>query len=646
MELEYMLEKYERENISPILSKSYKTLVSNQKKESEKYLNSQSTSAEAFVPIHAQALRNAKETQKLEWNSKNADWLISDAGKSIQKNEKLANDINLLIANYQLVLYNELGEGKYTKLSKEVGMDYAVFYVNNRLKDKLTDQLAKYKVPKSSLEYITKKIMGESIIGTVRNMAFKDSDTEKEIRDKAEKIYSPSGLETAAAQTGALAIDAATTYLSPVPTKILSLPIKFSLKTTTAWEAAGHALSYIMKDSTTSTEALSEFTFGSSDTIKQLETNAKKMSAGNSVYLRKINNVLENPVKLPQGKYSPYQYKEADRLLLSIKDDSKTFLHTVETVANEAKVKLKKHNSVPPWMEKMSRADLAKYSAHFTAVAMTMSSNNIKQMKVDGKVMTVEQVWQKGYNYAVALRQHDIKKEKKEEMEKAQETTTTQQETQGTNPTKAENAPQESDPQKKSDQYSGWADMLEAALPNGTKDILSNLGYILATLPDLIAGMFTGNAKSLQLKDNIFPLAAIIAGLFIKRNTFLKVLLMGFGGATLFYKASKDTLDLKKFNDDNSKPYRIYKTYADEPLNSRLSNPVIKDGTLLMTIDGDPNVITLSDVALENYRQGKLPLNTLANKVLESWDKQNLALNEELENERNITTRQTQSRTI
>ena len=65
-ELEYMLEKYERENISPILSKSYKTLVSNQQKEREKYFNSQSSAAGAFVPIHGQALRNAKEMQKLE----------------------------------------------------------------------------------------------------------------------------------------------------------------------------------------------------------------------------------------------------------------------------------------------------------------------------------------------------------------------------------------------------------------------------------------------------------------------------------------------------------------------------------------------------------------------------------------------------
>ena len=134
-ELEYMLEKYERENISPILSKSYKTLVSNQQKEREKYFNSQSSAAGAFVPIQGQALRNAKEMQKLEWNSKNVDWLTNNVGKEIQKNDKLAEDISFLIKNYQVVLYNEFGKDKYVKLSREVGTDYATFYVNKRLQD-------------------------------------------------------------------------------------------------------------------------------------------------------------------------------------------------------------------------------------------------------------------------------------------------------------------------------------------------------------------------------------------------------------------------------------------------------------------------------------------------------------------------------
>ena len=173
-ELEYMLEKYERENISPILSKCYKKLVANQEKESEKYYNSQSTSASAFVPTHAQALRNAKEMQKLEWNSKDVNWLIRDVVNTVGKDGNMQQDLRFLVENYQILLLKELGKDQYLKRSKEVGMDLGSFYVQCRLKDKLMDQLAKYKVPKSSMEYVVKKIMDDSIIGSVRNWTFGD----------------------------------------------------------------------------------------------------------------------------------------------------------------------------------------------------------------------------------------------------------------------------------------------------------------------------------------------------------------------------------------------------------------------------------------------------------------------------------------
>ena len=666
-ELEYMLEKYERENISPILSKSYKTLVANQRKESQKYLNSQSTSAGAFVPIHAQAFRYATEMQKLEWNSKDVNWLIRDVVNTVGKDGNMQQDLRFLVENYQILLLKELGKDQYLKRSKEVGMDLGSFYVQCRLKDKLMDQLAKYKVPKSSMEYVVKKIMDDSIIGSIRNWTFGDgSAAEKQLKDKIEKVYSPSFVENAVAYIGASTVDIATTYLSPIPVKVGPVPIKFSLVTTAAIEVAGRALTsgvsaaanYIWDD--TGSEKLSKHVFGSSDTIKQLESNAKKIAPSNSNFIKKLNRCLENPVKLPQGKYSPYEYKTLDKLFLGASNDSEKLIYATEQAAMKENVKLKKNGGIPPWMQKMSRAELMKYGAHFTAIAMTMKNNNVKQMKVDGKIMTVEQVWQKGYNYLAAVRQYDIDQQKKKAEEQAQNQAS-QQQSQETNAVQAANSQQNSQQngqqnsqqngqqngqQKQSDQYAGWADMLEEAMPNGAKDIISNLGYILAILPDLIAGMFTGNGKALSLKDNILPLAAIVTALFVKKNLFLKMLLLGFGGATLFYKASKDALNLKKLNEENTKPYRIYKTYADEPLDSRLSNPTIKDGALLMSIDGDPNVITLSETALENYRQGKLPLNTLANKVLEVWDKQNLALNEELENERTVANRQTQNRTI
>ena len=40
-------------------------------------------------------------------------------------------------------------------------------------------------------------------------------------------------------------------------------------------------------------------------------------------------------------------------------------------------------------------------------------------------------------------------------------------------------------------------------------EISKNLGYVLAMLPDILVGMFTGRTKSLDLGDNVLPIASI-----------------------------------------------------------------------------------------------------------------------------------------
>lgn len=72
--------------------------------------------------------------------------------------------------------------------------------------------------------------------------------------------------------------------------------------------------------------------------------------------------------------------------------------------------------------------------------------------------------------------------------------------------------------------------------------VAGNLGYIIAMLPDMLLGLFTGKTKSLGLKDNLLPIASIVAGLFV-RNPLLKMLLMGLGGTNLLNKASKEILE-------------------------------------------------------------------------------------------------------
>ncbi|MBR3409624.1 MAG: hypothetical protein IKG94_02445, partial [Candidatus Methanomethylophilaceae archaeon] len=87
----------------------------------------------------------------------------------------------------------------------------------------------------------------------------------------------------------------------------------------------------------------------------------------------------------------------------------------------------------------------------------------------------------------------------------------------------------------------GWQGILTGLGLNGIGDIGRNAGYILAMLPDILLGMFTGKTQSLGIKDNLVPIASIMAGLFVK-NPLLKMTLIGLGGANLINKAGHEQL--------------------------------------------------------------------------------------------------------
>ena len=84
---------------------------------------------------------------------------------------------------------------------------------------------------------------------------------------------------------------------------------------------------------------------------------------------------------------------------------------------------------------------------------------------------------------------------------------------------------------------------------NGFSDIGNNLGYVIAMLPDILVGIFTGKTQSLGLKDNMMPIAAILAGMFVK-NPLLKMTLIGMGGANLLNKAGHEALANKRESND------------------------------------------------------------------------------------------------
>ncbi|MBO5058483.1 MAG: hypothetical protein J6C10_03140, partial [Prevotella sp.] len=172
---------------------------------------------------------------------------------------------------------------------------------------------------------------------------------------------------------------------------------------------------------------------------------------------------------------------------------------------------------------------------------------------------------------------------------------------------------------------SGWDGLLQSFGLNGFSDIGKNLGYVLAMLPDVLVGLFTGKTKSLNLDNSLLPLAAIAAGIFVK-NPILKIMLMGMGGANLLNKTGHEVLDRKQHEGiaspaTNNTSHNVqYRQYPDEPLNPRISTPMLQGRCLVASIDNVPCTIQLPDSVIGAYQSGALPLNTLANAILAKND--------------------------
>lgn len=181
----------------------------------------------------------------------------------------------------------------------------------------------------------------------------------------------------------------------------------------------------------------------------------------------------------------------------------------------------------------------------------------------------------------------------------------------------------------------GWNGLFSSLGLNGMGDIGRNLGYVLSMLPDILVGMFTGRTKSLDIGDNIVPMASVLAGLFVK-NPVLKMLMIGLGGANLLNKAGHEAIDWKR-NEGNSRPVSEnrpvqYRSYPDEPLNPRISNPILKGNNLIATIDRVPCTIQLPEKVTAAYHAGALPLNTLANAILAKSDQTRAMMERNFEN--------------
>ena len=564
-ELEYCLQGYFDGKLAPVMKQVRDELTHKQLEERGRYQSSLAGVLASANPYVNNTEFVLKQTGK--WNSKTTEDYLAMCNQKIWKDKNIVKDLALLAGEWRNAVVKEIGRSKYDALSKACGEDLAYAYVAQRMEDLMIGKLVKDNTPKSTMDYILRKAAQNSIWGLQEELM--KSPLTAEIEARGEKAYKPSKTEKFAGRATASVMDAVT--MGGIG----------SWKSLATLVGSDMALGYILDSKKGNGEqrkeqamelSISKGVFGQNgNAFTGFRSQAKKVNATDNGYVKTLNSKLHNKIHIPQKAFTHMAWT----------DNSFKFPFQKE----QEKRNDPKYKNVPlivaPGKEDAYLEEKAKHDA--------------------AKVAEAERIIQE-----------------KKEAEAQQTETDEQQQVQ---------SEEELQDQPENDNSNGWEGLLKNFGLNGFSDIGNNLGYVIAMLPDILVGLFTGKTQSLGLKDNMMPIAAILAGMFVK-NPLLKMTLIGMGGANLLNKAGHEALANKQEgNDGNAVSYGNttaqavqYKSYPDEPLNPRIANPVLQGNCLVTTIDRVPYTIQLPEHVVGAYQAGALPLNTLANAVLAKSD--------------------------
>lgn len=570
-EMEAFADNYFRCYLAPIMNETQAYLNRKQAEEMKEY----STSASGILSMMATAghpLGDPYQTLRLtgEWNSKTTEEYIEMCKERILASDGIQKDLACMAGQWRETVVEEIGRERYDTLSEQLGCDLAYAYLDYRTDRLMMDKLVSDRIPKSSAEYIIRKAGQSSLLGLAQTL--NRSPLAEEIESRSEAAYRPSTLEKGAghilgASADAVMLGGAGSWAS----------LARFVGADVALTAVADSLMPETPRQQSVEECISKGVFGKENNVfDSFRKEAAMIPAKENTLIARTNGQLENKIPVTNFNFMDWNRKE---------NEKPAWTKDYTMPGNERD---ERYKDVPlvvaPGHEEAYLKDKARQNTGSESQVHTMEStdNNISQ---------------------------DNATESRNERSSDETLPESRKGTEG---------------QAEPTRTSGWDGLLRSFGLDGTGKVAGNLGYVIAMLPDMLLGLFTGKTKSLGLKDNMLPIASIIAGLFV-RNPLLKMLLMGLGGANLLNKAGKETLENQR-NEDNGYLRREngcvqYKHYADEPLNPRIVNPVLKGCTLIATIDGVPCTIQISQTAADANRRGALPLNTLANAILSQSDR-------------------------
>ena len=573
-ETEALMDNYFVCHIAPVMKQTQAYLNEKQGEEMMEY----STSLGGILSMMAtagQPLGDPYQTLKVtgEWNSKTTEDYIAMCREKIVSSEDMQQDIAYIAGQWRDAAVQEVGRERYDELSEKLGCDLAYAYVDYRVEQLMIDRLVKERMPKSSAEYIIRKAAESSLLGLPQVLG--RSPLAEEIEARGEAAYRPSKVEKGVgwalgASADAVMLGGAGSWATFA--KFIGADAAISA-------VAGH-LETDKPEAPTVEACISKGLFGSdSDVFASFWQEAASIPSQENGTISEANNQLHK--KIPIGGFD--------------------FTEWMKT------------GNTQWWPDFGENEREERYKDVPLVIAPGQEEAYLRDMERQAVAEEVQPLQES---------------EQREESE-------TESHDQNIDGDSTAVIGQES-PQAQAVQTNegGWDGLVRSMGLDNLDNITGNLGYVMAMLPDILLGTFTGKTQSLRLKDNLLPMASIVAGLFV-RNPLLKMLLIGLGGANLLNKAGHEALERKRSEGLTAGGRETqYRQYPDEPLNPRIANPVLQGCTLIATIDHIPCTVQLSPTVADAYKAGALPLNTLANAVLAQSDRLNTLASQNYDNSR------------
>lgn len=556
-EVEYCLQHYFNAQLTPIMAQVQDDLNIKQMKELSDYQNSfagmmRSTSI-SMAGQKDDSMEFIKQTGK--WNRKTTEDYVEICRKNIANNKSIQNDFTKIAGEWRNAVVKEIGRDKYNAISTKLGADLSFAYVDYRVEQMMIDHLAAQNIPKSSMDYIIRKAGENSLLGL--SSLLSQSPLDKEIARRYEKAYNPSITEKGIAKVGSFSADTIMTggFCSWASFgKLVGAEVAFA--------GVDYYLDSKNKGQKIKTveDCISQGVFGSQKNVfNGFRQNSKNIISWDNNYIKNFNNKLNKNMGITTTK--------------------PLYVDALKPIPLPQQ----------PWQTTKTNKD------KYKDVPMMVAPGHEEEYLANKKILD-EQKSKAENNINESEESLETNQDKNEETSLSD------------NEDKQENSQLSNE--------NGWAGLLNSIGMGNIGDIGNNLGYVIAMLPDILIGLFTGKTKDLNLQNGMLPLASVIAGMFVK-NPLLKMTLMGFGGMNLLNTAGGEILDRK--NEQSHKSVQ-YKTYNDEQLNPRIQNPILQGNCLVANIDKVPCTIQLPSKVVDAYNSGALPLNTLANAILAKND--------------------------